>query len=747
MEFLFEFIWLEDLFFYLIKSTLVLTFGIFLSYICRNQSASLRHFILSVSIIGLLIFPLVSNLHTGWKTGLLPSFTNESKDASKSDVSLVNHHALSLHSIDNAQEESQSHSRNYAIQPAPTQLSNTRLWILLKYSLLMIWLSGMVFIIARQIFGLYGAYKLSKESENLKSSFWRHLLLRFLEAVSFKKKVHLLQHKKVKVPLTWGWLKPVVIMPVDSKFWTAEQRESALYHELSHVKRGDFLVLMLARISLGLYWFNPLSWLALQLMKKEQEKACDELVLKTGIKPSAYAANLLSIRRSMQSSWNPPAAVLGVLGRSQLNDRLLAILKQKLKLKEVKMRTKIFFSVLVILTITFLGMARPSSSNKDIEISPDGDVFLAENSSVSVEIQEEQKDQKKTEKKEEKEKKKDVFIWHMDEGKEGEVEVIITNKGNVKSFTLKEPVIIIKKDDSGKEIAITSEGKVIDIKKGEEGTWVVKGDAVTLHENMEAINLGEGSVITLKARTKDGHKIIEIDAPAVVVKKIDDSSKHITVKVSDEEGKKKTVVVAPRIHMEHRPDVHLQIRKTELKKIHEKLQKIHERLSQKMESKTEDEEQALEEMEETLKKLEKKLEAMESELKDINLSIQEKPHIVKLKHGNAISIKHKTDTDETEKHFVYMSKDKGHLMSFVSEEGEATFLAHMKIDKSQKQDFMHAIEELKQDLPDGYEIESEFDDETGSATIKIKGSAKSEDIKDDVLGLLKEFKEKLETKN
>jgi len=68
-------------------------------------------------------------------------------------------------------------------------------------------------------------------------------------------------------------------------------------------------------------------------MKKEQEKACDELVLKAGVKPSIYAANLLSIKKAGQIQWNPPAAVLGAVGKSQLNERLLAILKHQLKKK------------------------------------------------------------------------------------------------------------------------------------------------------------------------------------------------------------------------------------------------------------------------------------------------------------------------------------------------------------------------------------------------------------------------------
>ena len=59
---------------YLIKSSVVLSFTLFLTFLFRKQSASLRHFLLSVSLIGLLFFPFLSTLTTGWETRLLPSW-------------------------------------------------------------------------------------------------------------------------------------------------------------------------------------------------------------------------------------------------------------------------------------------------------------------------------------------------------------------------------------------------------------------------------------------------------------------------------------------------------------------------------------------------------------------------------------------------------------------------------------------------------------------------------------------------
>jgi hypothetical protein len=152
-------------------------------------------------------------------------------------------------------------------------------------------------------------------------------------------------------------------------------------------------------------------------------------------------------------------------------------------------------------------------------------------------------------------------------------------------------------------------------------------------------------------------------------------------------------------------------------------------------------------MEETLKKMEKKLDAMEKKLKDVNLSIHEEPHRIHLKHGKAISIKAKTDTDEANKDFVYVSKDEGHLMSFVDEEGEVTLLAPMKLEKTNKQAFADAVNDIEMSLPDGYELESEFDDDSGKALIKIKSSAEGKETLHAVIERLKDLKKKLEKKN
>ncbi|MEE8376838.1 MAG: M56 family metallopeptidase, partial [Candidatus Aminicenantaceae bacterium] len=365
MEFLTEIKGLDLISEFFIKSSVILIFTFMLVFLFRNKSASLRHFLLSVSLISLLLFPFLSTLTKGWETGLLPTWnTGEGRSQISQRWDQDRRKTIPLNSINPSLADKQ-------LQALKLEKNGRFNFFLSKYSiskgffglvLVAIWSAGLVVLLSRIFIGLYGAHRLTRQGKEISDSSWRQLLNHFLEAISIKRNISLFSHKNVNIPLTWGVIKPVVILPTESRNWTQDQRSSALFHELSHIKRSDFLIKILARCSVALYWFNPLSWFAFRMMKKEQEKACDELVLKTGVKPSTYAVNLLSIKKAGQFHWNPPTAALGAVGKSQLNERLVAILKQQLKPKETNMKTKIMLSSLIIMTIAFIGLARPAQS-------------------------------------------------------------------------------------------------------------------------------------------------------------------------------------------------------------------------------------------------------------------------------------------------------------------------------------------------------------------------------------------------
>lgn len=98
-----------------------------------------------------------------------------------------------------------------------------------------------------------------------------------------------------------------------------------LAHEGAHILRHDWLTQTLAEVVVGVYWFHPLAWHALVQLKREQEHACDDHALNSGIKPCAYASELLALARGarLRSVWIPNPTEFA---RNDLEVRMKAIL-------------------------------------------------------------------------------------------------------------------------------------------------------------------------------------------------------------------------------------------------------------------------------------------------------------------------------------------------------------------------------------------------------------------------------------
>jgi len=125
-------------------------------------------------------------------------------------------------------------------------------------------------------------------------------------------------------PHVAGLFRSVVMMPPSAAAWTSQERQAALVHELTHIRRGDRRTQALAQLACAIYWFNPLVWHAAAGLARERERACDDEVLRVGVKPSAYAALLLDLARR-PAAW-APATALSMARPSAIEGRLVMIL-------------------------------------------------------------------------------------------------------------------------------------------------------------------------------------------------------------------------------------------------------------------------------------------------------------------------------------------------------------------------------------------------------------------------------------
>ncbi len=362
----------------LARGTALLALGLLVAGLLKGRSAALRHFVLSVFIIGLLFLPVLSLLPSSYGLRLLPSWlavTDSSRgalDESASKRDLARERRLSADGTSVSAPRELPGSDLSDRHPAGVIGPGTarrpagipRFAGYAGFAAACLWLAGLAYLLARLAAGLAGARRLSRQGTLVDDASWRAIMRRFLESIPLARPVRLKRHDEVALPLTWGVIRPTVIVPAASDAWSDEERSSALFHELSHVKRFDFLVLMLVRLSLAVQWLNPLARPAFRRLKGEQEKACDELVLKAGIKPSIYAANLLSLKQAASASWSPSAALLGMMegaAVSPFKERLAAILGKNLFAKEFRVRTRLALTLSVICLVALIGLARPSA--------------------------------------------------------------------------------------------------------------------------------------------------------------------------------------------------------------------------------------------------------------------------------------------------------------------------------------------------------------------------------------------------
>ncbi|MCX6574773.1 MAG: M56 family metallopeptidase, partial [Candidatus Aminicenantes bacterium] len=624
----------------------------------------------------------------------------------------------------------------------------------LSIAIIALWSAGLFILVLRLAIGLSGAIKLTREGTALADPVWHLLFERFLALVSLRRKIRLKSHPQVFVPLTWGWRKPVILMPADTDAWTDEERSSALFHELSHVKRADFLVMLLVRMSLAVFWWNPLSWIVYRKLRKEQEIACDELVLRAGIKPSIYAASLLAFRRSAGFRWNTPAALLGMLGKPSFNERLATILKQKLTLKEVKMKTKIMLAAAVVLAVALVGTARPAVGVENRAAEPTAieaaaptpgsfDVAppAAETQEKVAEKLAAQEKEKEKAKKAEKEKPavERTIVIKAKEGDKTPIEITITQGDEVKTLTLDKPLTITTGKD-GHVLVLTSEGKEIQVLKGEPLRLEIKGGGLEFIKEGKTLKIGEGGVYRIvKEGDKEGAKVVYYVTPKSVVA---GGKVHIIKEGEDEKGgvhfvtetveeakptiawtikepvKEGTLRIAKEfsgkpfegrwISEDGKTHVFTVARDKELL---EKVREIREQVAAVKEKKID-----FSSLEKSLEKLEEMLKASKEKLRKFDIKLDKEPGVAAVVEKIVEDeTKGKIDIQVTEG--VKAATNKTIISVTADDAATIQLIATGKAGEERRVAYAWAVAQLKKDLPEGYKLlEQNYNEESGTMT-------------------------------
>jgi len=124
-----------------------------------------------------------------------------------------------------------------------------------------------------------------------------------LKAFQFgiKRKVKLWLSHSIKTPVTFGYFKPIILLPVVLvNNISTKQAETLILHELTHIRTNDYLLNWFLVIAETIFFFNPFVTGLCKKIKLEREKHCDMNVMSFEYSPALYAETLLLAERMKQ---------------------------------------------------------------------------------------------------------------------------------------------------------------------------------------------------------------------------------------------------------------------------------------------------------------------------------------------------------------------------------------------------------------------------------------------------------------
>jgi beta-lactamase regulating signal transducer with metallopeptidase domain len=191
---------------------------------------------------------------------------------------------------------------------------------------MIVWVVGALGVLLRNALAHVGLMRWVRQSRPDLSPAWAATLRRVAGEAGLRRTVRVLESDHATSPCTFGFLRPVVLLPAVGADWPEPQRRFTLLHELAHVRRLDYLTTQVSTLACAMHWYNPFIWFAAVQARKLQEQACDDVVLNAGGMPSDYAQFLVSIAGGPGSVSLAFPAAIGMVQRSQLHGRVTAIL-------------------------------------------------------------------------------------------------------------------------------------------------------------------------------------------------------------------------------------------------------------------------------------------------------------------------------------------------------------------------------------------------------------------------------------
>lgn len=326
-----------------IKSVFAATFGWFAVCLLKRSSASTRHVVSFMTLIGVSVLPITLLLMPRWHVPFIKLAEKAAEpntptlDAAASHISAVSHG-----------------SATPTIAPAALFVG--------------IWIAIAVILCLKTVIQLV---RLHRAERSLPMSCDQTLQALVAELCRKSgRHVVLLEGQIGEPPMTWGSSRPVLVLPSDAGAWPKDRLHSVVLHELAHIERGDWLASIFAQLSCAVYWFNPFVWLLRKRMELESETAADDRVLSLGVPATQYASHLLNVTRELHNARTSTNVALAMARPGNLDRRVRAILEASRCRRSVRGIVTLSLAATIAGVVFVVGAAAPTIVREAHLIAP-----------------------------------------------------------------------------------------------------------------------------------------------------------------------------------------------------------------------------------------------------------------------------------------------------------------------------------------------------------------------------------------
>lgn len=218
------------------------------------------------------------------------------------------------------------------------------------------WLVGFVFFMFRLGGGLWQLHRLRTRGLITLDAVWQEKLRAWSHRIGVAQPVTLLESALVRSPLTIGWLKPAILLPIGFvNHLSVAEVEAVLAHELAHIARRDWLFNLLQALVESVFYYHPAVWWISGVVRRERENACDDTALIATGNPIAFARALVQVQEMATPLPSLALAMTGKRARPLL-ERVRRILNQPQQQQRHQAMEKITATLILVALLALVGL-------------------------------------------------------------------------------------------------------------------------------------------------------------------------------------------------------------------------------------------------------------------------------------------------------------------------------------------------------------------------------------------------------